>query len=350
MTKFVPPRCPNPRCAQHALPTGKFYRRRGFYRPACRGEPVQRFRCRACGRHFSRQTFRFDYRDRRPQDNAPLFYLLASGVGLRQAGRVLAMDVRAVQQKKQKMAAMFARLHDNLCAQLPPGRTYLLDEEETYEGASIRPLTMPVVIDLDTWFVVATAVGTIRRGAQRGTVRRQREEAHEQKHGRRSDQSDLRVRDVLQALAAKAPAGCLVLRTDMKTSYAVIAKAVFGERLEHQVTSSRRVRNSANPLFAINTTMAMTRDNCGRLRRRSWLVTKKAERLQEQLLLFTIYRNYVRRRFNRDAEDDTPARILGLLPRSLRKHEVLAWRQDWGERSIHPMSSSGARTVRADVA
>jgi len=57
------------------------------------------------------------------------------------------------------------------------------------------------------------------------------------------------------------------------------------------------------------------------------------------------YRNYVRRRFNRDAVHETPARHLELVPRQLRGGEVLAWRQDWGKRSIHPLSYQADRTV-----
>jgi hypothetical protein len=63
-----------------------------------------------------------------------------------------------------------------------------------------------------------------------------------------------------------------------------------------------------------------------------------------------VYRNYVRRRFNHDGEEETPARLLGLLPRNLRRNEVLAWRQDWGDHSIHPMSPDGTRTVRDPIA
>ena len=75
-------------------------------------------------------------------------------------------------------------------------------------------------------------------------------------------------------------------------------------------------------------------------------MTKNRERLQHHLALFTVYRNYVRRRFNRDKENETAAQLLKLLPRQLLRHEVLAWRQDWGDLSIHPMSPSAALTVR----
>jgi hypothetical protein len=271
--------------------------------------------------------------------------LLASGVGLRQSARFLDCNPRSVQDKKRKMARTLQSLHHNLAPLLPEGATYLLDEEETYEGASIRPLTMPVLVEKGTWFIVATAVGSIRRLAPLGTARRVLQDLDE-RSGPRPDQSWSCVQTVLSTLAQRVPRGILVLRTDQKASYATIAKAVFGERVVHQTTAGTLVRSTHNPLFTINTTLAMTRDNCGRLRRKSWLVTKKAERLQNHLLLFTVYRNYVRRRFNRDKEVDTPAKILGLLPRNLHRHEVLAWRQDWGDLSIHPMSSNGAHTVR----
>jgi len=310
---------------------------------------VQRFLCSACGRGFSRQTFRHDYRDRRPHDNPRLFLLLVSGVGLRQSGRVLGMDVRAVQQKLWKMAATLSGMHGNLSRRLPANRRWLLDEEETYEGASIRPLTMPVLIEKETWFVAATAVGSIRRLAKAGSARRLRQERDE-RNGRRPDQSSQCVRAVLQALADLVPEGSVVLHTDQKASYATIAARVFGDRLRHVTTAGTLVRDTHNPLFPINTTLAMSRDNCGRLRRRSWLVTKQARRLQDQMTIFLVYRNYVRRRFNRDKEAETPARLLGLLPRQLRRHEVLAWRQDWGDHSIHPMSHDGSRSVRGAVA
>src|SRR6185503_6754212 len=229
--------------------------------------------------------------------------------GLRQSARVLDADPRSVQDKKAKMSRTFELLHHNLCPRLPEGRVFLLDEEETFEGASIRPLTMPVLIEKETWFVVATAVGKIRRLAPLGSARRVRQDIAE-KDAPRPDQSRECVKQVLLELASKVPTGPVLLRTDQKASYAVVASEVFGDRLAHETTAGTVIRSTHNPLFSINTTMAMTRDNMGRLRRRSWLVTKVGEQLQAHLALFTVYRNYVRRRFNKDKENDTPARIL----------------------------------------
>ena len=339
---FQPPRCPNPACPQHASPEPRFFCRHGSYRPRCRTEPVPRFRCKTCRRRFSRQTFRHDYRDRRPECNEPLFRLLTSGVGLRQSADILGLGVQSTQKKFEKLARTCGLLHANLSRRLPDGLTYVMDEEETYETASILPLTMPVVIERDTWFVVATAVGSIRRLAPRGTARRRWQDHREAVHGRRPDESRQCVRQVLDELDRRIE-GTVGLETDKKASYGAIAREVFGQRVRHGTTAGTEPRTTRNPLFPINTTLAMSRDNCGRLRRKSWLVSKVARRLRDQMALFTVFRNYVRRRFRRDPPQRTAAALLRLVPRNLLPLEALRWRQDWARHSPHPLSATGER-------
>lgn len=341
---FKPPCCPYPTCSRHADPDAGFWTRHGYYRPKCRRRPVPRFRCRACLRTFSRQTFRHDYRDKRPHSNRGLFWSLVGGSGLRQAGRELGLGVGSVQRKFRKIARTCRWLHRNLCTALPAGRTFLLDEEETFEKASIRPLTMPVVIEKETYLMVATMVGPIRRLAAPGTARRARQDGDEARHGPRRDRSRACVGATLRALGRLLRGGDLTLLSDEKASYRTLSAEVFGAAVHHVTTSSLMARDRFNPLFPINLTLAMSRDNCGRLRRNSWLVTEKRRCLQLHVHIFVAYRNYVRRRHNDDGIDDTPAALLGLLPRRLAVSEVLAWRQDWGPRSIHPMSQ-GDRQV-----
>jgi hypothetical protein len=80
----------------------------------------------------------------------------------------------------------------------------------------------------------------------------------------------------------------------------------------------------------------------GRLRRESWLVSKRRRYLDIALHVFMAYRNYVRRRFNRD--EASPAQMLGFAPRRMTPGQLLSWRQEFGRRSIHPLASR-AQTV-----
>jgi transposase-like protein len=344
--KFDPPRCPFSSCVAHHKPEGRWYVRKGYYQSACRAEPVQRLRCRHCRQSFSSQTFRHDYRDRKPWCNALLLDYLTSGVGLRQAGRKVGLTIRAVQGKLRKFGRTCLRLHENLSSRLPGHRTYLFDEEETYERSKIWPLTMPVLIERETWFVVAVHAGSIRRLASEGSRRRALQDAHEKRCGRRPDQSRECVRKVLMSLRRRVGEAPVTLLSDEKSSYRTLIRGVFGGAARHETTPGKAPRTTRNPLFPINTTLAMTRDNNGRLRRRSWLVSKLCECLIHQMTLFTVYRNYVRNRFNHDPKNDTPGKLLRLLPRALQSKEVLAWRQDWGQRSIDPMSEDASSTIQ----
>ncbi|MBL8736544.1 MAG: IS1 family transposase [Planctomycetes bacterium] len=344
---FVPPFCPRPMCSQHREPEPGFCIHYGFYQPKCRDQPLQRFRCRFCRSTFSIQAFRLDYHDRRPEVNVRALQLLTSGVGFRQTARTVEMGNSALQYKARKFAQHAGALHDNLSAKLPEGRTYVLDEEETYEKASIRTLTMPIVIERENWFVVATAVGSTRRLAAEGTDRRAWQDAEEAASGPRSDESRACVAEVLKQLDRRLGGASLGLLTDEKSSYGTLSREVFGDRVDHQTTSSRVARGTFNPLFPINTTLAMTRDNLGRLRRQSWLVTKERRCLRLHMNLFIVYRNYIRFRFNRDKEGDSPAVRLRLVSRNLTFPAALGWRQDWGQLSIHPLSLDGSRRVSA---
>ena len=342
---FEPACCPYRSCSQHTNPTLGFAIRHGTYSPNCRPRAVQRFKCKTCQRTFSRQTFRADYRDQKPHLNAPLFSLIASGVGIRQSARTLGLTLRCTELKLRKIGRHLRRLNLNLQGPLRGDAKLHFDEFETYEGQrNTRPLSVPVLIESETRFIIWAESASIRPRGKMTNKRLKAIEAAEKQHGIRKDLSRRSVRRTLARGAALAASSrSVLLNTDEKISYRRVAKKLFGERrLSHEKTNSKLARWTWNPLFAINSEEAIMRDLMGRLRRESWLVSKKRRYLDLALHLHAAYRNLVRKRFNRDEE--SPAQLLGFLPRRLTPTEVLSWRQDWFERSVHPLSRTG-RTI-----
>jgi transposase-like protein len=335
---FQPPHCPNRRCPQHDTPEPAFYRHHGHYSVRCRPQPVPRFRCKSCRRTFSRQTFRMDYRDHRPQLNPRLFLLLASGLGLRQSARVLQLSHRCTELKARKIGRHLRRLNLNLRDELPPGSSLQFDELETYETKrNTRPLSVPVLIERDSRYLVWAESAPIRPRGKMSAARLASIAAEDAIAPRK----DLSRRSIRRALKRGADllSGLATVRfeSDEKPVYPSLAKEAFGaSRLEHVTTNSKLPRTSWNPLFPINSTEALARDLMGRLRRESWLVSKCRRYLDVALHVFIAYRNLVRRRFNRDAF--SPAQLLGFAPRRLTPGEVLSWRQEEGRRSIHPLA------------
>lgn len=346
VASFQPPRCPNRRCPMHAAPKPGFYKHRGSYWPKCRSEPVPRFKCRVCERGFSRQTFRIDRGDHRPECNARLVECLVSGVGLRQSGRIVDLSAHGVQYKFRKLALAIRRLNRNLLRQLPKaGGTYLLDEMETFEQTTILRLTMPVLMERTSYAILAVDTAPIRRVPPKGCRRRRWLDRHEAEHGRRPDRSAQRLKRVFGRFRRMLVGSAAELITDQKALYARQVRSVVGEHVHHTTVPSTRPRTVYNPLFPINLTDAMLRDNNGRLRRRSWLHTKKEEFLRAQLELFVAYRNWHRRRSNGEPPDRTPGVVLGIAERSFTFAELVAWRQDWRERSPHPTSDDASRAI-----
>ena len=337
---FHPPRCPNSRCAMHRDPEPRFYVRNGHYEPKCRAHPVPRFVCKHCRRGFSRQTFRMDYRDHKPELNRVLFDWLCAGVGLRRASLSLSLSLRCTELKFRKIARHLRHLNKNLRKPLPPDAVFQLDELETFETRrSTRPLTLPILIERNSRFIVAARCGPIRASGTMTLARRRAIAADERCFKRRPSRSRAAVRAVLRRGAELCPHHSTVsLQTDEKSTYPKLARTVFGaRRLQHERTSSRLPRTTWNPLFPINNTEAIARDLTGRLRRESWLVSKRRWFLNFQLEIFAAFRNFVRRRFNRDQE--SPAQLLGFVGRRMRPTELLSWRQDWADLSIHPLAS-----------
>ena len=337
---FVPPHCPNRQCSAHLQPEaveGRFYTPNGHYQPKCRSFPVPRFKCRICRVGFSRQTLREDYCDNKPHLNAALFKFLASGMGLRQSARILNLSRRCTELKARKISRHLGKLHRNLMGQMPEGSVFSLDEMETFEGErAVLPLTLPILIETNSMFVVSTDVAPIKPSGKMSKERLLAIAAAEQVRGPRRDDSlnalNRTFRRFRYYCRDHAPIRFI---SDKKQVYSSLLRKFFGDGIPHTQISSKVKRDQGNPLRHINLTNAMARDLNGRLRRESWLVSKKGKFLRLQMLIFTVYRNYIRRRTNREAL--TPAMQLGFLSRPLRFEELLTWRQDFRERSLHTL-------------
>ncbi|MEM8713509.1 MAG: hypothetical protein AAGG01_21400, partial [Planctomycetota bacterium] len=330
---FEPPRCPNPRCTQHAHPTPGFYVRRGYFRARCRPHPTPRFQCRVCHKWFSRQTFRADYHDRKPHLNVAVIQFLCSGVGFRQTARMLGLTRNNLEAKARKISRNARWLDQNLkerAAALDVERPSAepleihFDEFETYETRrNTRPLSIAVAIESHTRFLIAASAAPIRPRGKMTAARKAAIEAEDQRFGPRKDRSRLSCRWAFRAARRLRPkCTSVVLRSDEKSSYPGLLRRAFrGVSIAHLRTKSVAPRNEANPLFPINHTEALLRDLVGRLRRESWLVSKQRTFLNLHLSLYAAWRNWVRPRFNH--EEHTPAQYAGFARRRLRPSELV---------------------------
>ncbi|MCB9832613.1 MAG: IS1 family transposase [Planctomycetes bacterium] len=290
---------------------------------------IRRFRCRSCLRTFSEQSLHYSHRQRKPAIDATLFSLLVSGVGFRQAGRILRVARRTIMSKFRRLAEQCRRFHDWHGRSIAGTRRFQFDELETFEFCrTTMPVTQAILIDEKSRYIVEQACDSIRPGGRKSVRRKQLIKRHERSHGRRPANSRACVAKVLEAAGRRlGPSARITFVSDCKPSYPGLARRGFGDALlGHERHSGRLPRGPGNPLFPINHTNAMFRDNISRLRRRSWLVSKRRDRLEEHAWIFVAYRNYIRPRFNGDVQ--TPAQHIGVVDRRFRFRDLTgrSWR------------------------
>src|SRR2546427_8618618 len=108
----------------------------------------------------------------------------------------------------------------------------------------------------------------------------------------------------------------VVLESDEKPTDGQIGRVLFGRRFRCNTHSASARRDRANPLFPINHTNARLRHFLARLRRRTWCVSKRREKLHDQLMIATLWSNFCRGITRRATT--TPAQALGKAPRGYR--------------------------------
>ena len=91
----------------------------------------------------------------------------------------------------------------------------------------------------------------------------------------------------------------VVFKSDEELSYGTLIHRQFPKNQHRKFPSKRAViagqgelkDHTFDPLFAINHTFAMVRANLARLARRSWVTTKKMQRLEDFLYIYAAFHN-----------------------------------------------------------
>lgn len=328
---FLPRVCPNAACPSQAGAAFQFQRKGTFDRKVDL-RSVQRFKCTTCGRGFSSQTFRVDYRLHHPWLPLGVFQGLVSKTTLRQTARNLACKLDTVLRHLALLGAHSSEVHAAFLSRLARAGGwkeghFQLDELETFEiDRRLFPLTVPILIHKKTRFVVAAHTGTLPARGNLSQRDQQRKAAYESVLGKRGSQSRSATTRCFEGLrAVLAPDALCFVETDEKCTYRPIVREVLGRQVRHQWVNSKARRDRNNLLFPINNVLAQSRDNLSRLVRRSWGHSKLERNLRWHLAVWMLYSNYVRERshFHRRVSSAQPA---GVAHRRVTPREILAWR------------------------
>ncbi len=260
--------------------------KRGFYRRPSDQKKVQRYRCKICKISFSEQTYAIDYRQQKRGFNQSCFLTLCSGVSQRRAAYIFQVVPRTIARRVKKFGEICEKNLKNYRENRAKVNEVEFDELESFIHTKLKPVTVPIAVEKKTRKVLALNIGNI--GAK-GHLKK----ISIQKYGRRPSGrlSALKsmAKDLQTCVAPKVRVG-----SDKCPLYPKLVRDHFPEASHHTCKGSRGAvvglgelkKIVFDPIFTLNHTYAMFRDNLKTLSRRTWATAKRKDRL---LLLLNIY-------------------------------------------------------------
>ncbi len=265
----------------------------GSYKRKSSRKPIPRFYCKDCHRTFSHETDTLNYRQRYRHLNTTLISQFSSGLSQRRLAVLLGINRKTVIRKFLLLGKFTSYILPQLNSYFPPIEEFQFDDLETYEHTKCKPLAASIAVESKTRRIIGLRVGAM---PCKGVLAK----ISLQKYGPRKDERFQMREDLFTEIKPYTQEN-VVIKTDNHPHYKKPIKAHF-PKAEHIAYESRRARSNGygelkkgwyDPLFSLNHTYAMCRDNINRLRRRTWSTTKKAERLFYHLSLYAYFHNSV---------------------------------------------------------
>ena len=167
----------------------------------------------------------------------------------------------------------------------------VFDEMETFEHTKLKPITIPLAVENKSRKILALSVGRIAAKGPLAPISRK-------KYGLRKCERKRALRSLfIQLESLSTP--CSRMTSDESRHYPPMVKTYF-KNCEHRTYKGRKPaiigqgemkKGGFDPLFSLNQTAAMFRDNIKRLARRTWCTTKRLDRLLDFLHLYAFYHN-----------------------------------------------------------
>ena len=254
-------------------------------------QSIQRYRCTVCGKSHSSATHVPTYRQKRRRLNRLIEMDLCSSTSQRRiaikhgcARKTVARKVIFLAQEARKKTAQWLEQHG-------PFYSLQWDELITFEHSRLKPLSVAVMSCTNTRCIIGFGSAAIPASGQ--IAKRSVE-----KYGKRRNRSGAMRKSVLKSVE-KVVSATASIRTDEHPRYASEIKNAYPDMVHRQHQSVRGSltgqgelkRTGFDPLFNINHTLAMMRDNIKRLTRRTWCTTKVANSLDDVIAIYQYYHN-----------------------------------------------------------
>ena len=286
-------RCPNLHCTFYDSPT--FIIKNGRFRRSSDSRFVQKFKCTKCQKQFSAATSTLEKYQKKRRINLTVLKELSSGVSIRRIAKNLQVDKKTIERKVVYLAKKCEKKNERFQRGLRKSRVQKLqiDDLITCEHTKMKPLSISLAVDRERRYLLAAEVSQIPAF---GLLAKK----SVKKYGYRKSTHHLAMKNLGQKLQAIVSPTALI-ESDQHQAYPVFVKKYFSAATHKTYHGGRGCvvgqgelkKLNHDPLFTVNHTCAMLRENINRLKRRTWSTTKDPVKLKQHLEIFMYYYNTI---------------------------------------------------------
>ena len=271
--------------------SSNFLIKKGFFVRASDNKKIQRFYCKKCNKKFSTQNHRIDYRHRKRSINQQVFRMLCKGVSQRACALIVGVRPKAIGIRVERFGRVAKQNLKLTNQKAKKAQDILIDEMESFEHTKCKPLTIAIAVEDKSRRILALDVGQIAAKGHLASIAIK-------KYGYRKCQRSKVLTSVFREIVPYCENNVLI-KSDQSRHYPVKIKHFFPEAT-HLAFKGRKgaiigqgelKKGGFDPLFSLNHTYAMIRDNIKRLTRRTWCTTKRPDRLTDLIYLYAWFHN-----------------------------------------------------------
>ena len=300
------------------------YKRAGFFIRHNKPHRIQRYRCKACQRNFSSQTFSTTYWQKIPGLDEQIFMKAVGGMANRQAARDLQVSPTTVNNRVARLGRHCMLFHWREMETAPPVTALVVDGFESFELSQYYPIHHHFAVEKGTDFFVYFTDSELRRKGRMTPYQKKKRCQLERQFGRPDPQAIRKDMTELLAVSLSGVKKATVYSDDHRSYPPAIARVSC--EITHDITSSKARRTTSNPLWEVNLLDLIVRHSNANHKRETIAWSKRRQASAERLGLTLWWRNYNKGRREKVRGSPTPAMVRGMATRPETVKELLSQR------------------------
>ena len=246
------------------------------------------------------------------------------GMANRQIARDLKVNQGTIDRIISRMARHCFLFHSQAMRSAAPPSEIVVDGFVTFESSQFYPFHHHNAVEKDTDFFFYFTDSEVRRSGVMTAAQKKRRNELELLHGRPDSQSERKdMTHLLQVTLAGQTSA--VVHSDGHQSYPRAIRDTNCD-IHHVVTPGKNHRDKRNKLWSINLLDLLIRHSGANHKRETIAWSKRRQSSAERLVIFLVWRNYIKTRREKNPRGPTPAMERGMFDHRLTVEDVFGQR------------------------